>query len=1152
MTQPIELSVRFTAEEGDPVIRVNLFRPDNGTSTQPQPWTPPLTDADLADLRWYLEVFSLWPTGPDYVRAEGIKSKLEGWGRALRDSVLTSPEANRLWQQFLDAPAPAQNGEGGKLLTLDATDPSVLRLPWELLADNHGHLFAQGIGVRRRLQEATRLPGASVAALPVRVLVVMARPEGAGFIDPRAISKPLLDALESLGDQVDVEFLYPPTLAALDRRLHDRAAPQVHVVHFDGHGVYDTRKGLGYLLFENEKHGQDLVDADRLGTLLVNTHVPLMALNACQSAAQQEADPYASVAARLIRAGVGSVLAMNYSVLVEAARRFVGEFYTGLAQGQSVGRAVDQGRRALLADEGRHTLTRRNDQGELVDETVQLRDWFLPALYQQAADPVLFAGHGPTAPAARPRPRPTALTTPTSPGGLPASPNHGFHGRAREMLKLERAFARRAVVVVHGFGGQGKTALAGEAGRWFTRTGRFPGGAAFVSFEHGGSLEQLCSWVGQAVSGDPDFMIHGEADDGGPVERVAALLRERPALVILDNFESVLGRAPLMPAAELAAILDAVWLWAGGDGRGQSPTRPSAPGHPCILITTRDTSFPDARFAPGRACAHLPLGGLAEVDALALAGAILDDRSIDRANVPRQDLVDLMARLGGHPLSLNLVLPQLATYTPAQLSARFEELLPGFTQGKAAERNESLALSLDFSLRRLGEESRAALPDLAVFQGAAFEDTCWPSPRSTRPCGGPPARRWSRPPWSPWSRCPASAALPALPPHPAARPGRPPGPGPPGRPDRTLLAALLRLGDYLYQADNTTPHQARAIALRELPNLAHAFDLAHAVLDRTTDPQAQADLLLTVVQFADRLSRFLNAFGRWRERDALQGRVQALQSRLTGDGPLTKAGFTMLVKEGEALLAQGRAGDAERIFRTLLARLEAGTAYGDTTYDQGLTLLWLGRCLESQGKPAAAVPVHRQALARFQSIAGENEQAKRMVGAAHTELADLFQALGQYDQSRLEYEAALEIDEELGDLRGKGVDLGQLGTLALEQNDLAEARRRYVDALATFQALGEPQTEAVFWHQLGMVAEEARAWDEAERCYRESLGIKERNKDLPGVARTCNQLAIVAKGAGRLDDAERWYLRTIELCEQTQVHPKNWAKVATATWPTST
>ena len=78
--------------------------------------------------------------------------------------------------------------------------------------------------------------------------------------------------------------------------------------------------------------------------------------------------------------------------------------------------------------------------------------------------------------------------------------------------------------------------------------------------------DRLCSWVGQAVSGDPNFVIR-EADPStglraGPVERVKDLLRQRPSLVILDNFESVLGREPLMPPQELKTVLDAVWTWA--------------------------------------------------------------------------------------------------------------------------------------------------------------------------------------------------------------------------------------------------------------------------------------------------------------------------------------------------------------------------------------------------------------------------------------------------------------------------------------------------------------------------------------------------------------------------------------------------------------
>ena len=349
----IELSIHFTSEEKDETspISVRLFRADTGTWTTPVGFEPPLDDPELADLRWYLEVFSGWPTGPDYERAERVEARLEDWGRALLKSVTPDRESAQVWRQFVDAAPPAGDAGDGKLLTIDAIDPRVLRLPWELLADEGGHLFSAGVGVRRRLKKITSTP-IQPLALPVRVLVVVSRPDDkdVGFIDPRAVSLPLLDALDELGDRVVTEFLSPPTLPALTARLRDRTAPPVHVLHFDGHGVYDGALGLGYLLFESEQHKSDQVDANRLGTLLNRCGVPLMVLNACQSAAQKETNPYASVAARLLRSGVGNVLAMNYSVLVAAARRFVEAFYGDLADGLTVGQAVDGGRYALLAD----------------------------------------------------------------------------------------------------------------------------------------------------------------------------------------------------------------------------------------------------------------------------------------------------------------------------------------------------------------------------------------------------------------------------------------------------------------------------------------------------------------------------------------------------------------------------------------------------------------------------------------------------------------------------------------------------------------------------------------------------------------------------------------------------------------------------------
>jgi thymidylate kinase len=51
------------------------------------------------------------------------------------------------------------------------------------------------------------------------------------------------------------------------------------------------------------------------------------------------------------------------------------------------------------------------------------------------------------------------------------------------LLTLERDLLKGRLVVVHGFGGQGKTTLATEAADWLTRTGMYRG-ALFVPLEN--------------------------------------------------------------------------------------------------------------------------------------------------------------------------------------------------------------------------------------------------------------------------------------------------------------------------------------------------------------------------------------------------------------------------------------------------------------------------------------------------------------------------------------------------------------------------------------------------------------------------------------------------------------------------------------------
>src|SRR5258708_2605650 len=161
---------------------------------------------------------------------------MNGWAR-LED------EAGRVFSVEVDATLEA----GASATEVDAARESatpLLGLPWELLHDG-GRLLFQGAKptpVRRRLP-SMRVLDVPVVATPIRILLVTARPEdeACGYIDHRASALPLVEATEALGGLVHIHVLAPPTLSALRDEL-DRARRDLepyHVVHFDGHGVYD-------------------------------------------------------------------------------------------------------------------------------------------------------------------------------------------------------------------------------------------------------------------------------------------------------------------------------------------------------------------------------------------------------------------------------------------------------------------------------------------------------------------------------------------------------------------------------------------------------------------------------------------------------------------------------------------------------------------------------------------------------------------------------------------------------------------------------------------------------------------------------------------------------------------------------------------------
>lgn len=1080
----------------------------------------PLTPKDREDIRWYLEVYGAHSLGdPDDKEAKRITAQLPVWGKALFDAVFHDGAATRLFNRF------QENEDDVRLLNVSAEHPTILALPWELLHDSsRGGVFL--FNENPRISIRRRVPGVAGGRKPFKVeakhrlhlLFVVSRPEDVSFLDPRADPNAVLDALEEHAPGCfSWEFLRPATVDALVERLEDETQSSVDFLHFDGHGIFDADGGLperaaqdksilqlllngqfvrtkaveptaksapntGYLVFEKPDGQPDFVSAQRLGDNLHRHKVALVILSACQTAALGDNDePMGSVAARLTATGIPAVLAMTHSVLVATTRVLFGAFYKDIARARGIGVALDNTRRYLVNHPEKYEVQRGPER-----KMLKLEDWFLPALYQSGADVPLLTK-------AEDERQDSEVAEPLT--NLPARPEAGFFGRRRELWDIERWFVQGTRrITITGFGGQGKTALALEAGRWLPRTGMFRG-AVIVDYSRVQSLDAVAVAVSNIGSVLGETLIDAKAADEA--------LKKTPTLVILDNLEA-LGTEPLRE------LLDATVTWSEAGGSR-------------VLCTTRKPDFGHAQYGVEGTLVHrrIVLEGLGDRaipdDALEWFGELMKLPPAPTEEPPeRKDIIDLFDRVRFHPLSIRVLAQQLKTRGVSELGRRLEQLLSGASAAGSPEASPSedtpasLIASLQLSLDKLNEAAREVLPRLGVFQGGAMEkdllaiteisEQLWPALRrqleaaalieaETLPGVTVPFLLF-HPTLAPmlWTQLTADEQANLTTAH---------------------RKRYYRLADYLYWADDKIPSQARAIALRELPNLLHGVD---AALD-VGEPDA--------VEFTERVNKFLDCFGLRQESDALVRKAQGAAGR-----PGSDAWYLAQSICGRQLLAARRVEEAAEVFRALLETLR------DTpSYERAATLGYLGECATAGGRPDLAAQHARDAITVLEQLA-QTDGVKRERGACLFNLGVALVEQGEYADARTAYEEALRVANGLGDLRHQGAVVGQLGTLALLEGKLDEALQRHRAALALCQQLQEPATEAVSWHQLGRVFEEAEDWDEAERHYREAARIGQQQGNLAGAAKTWNQLAFLGMRAGKPNAAEMWHRKAIEVDRQ--------------------
>ncbi len=613
-----------------------------------------------------------------------------------------------------------------------------------------------------------------------------------------------------------------------------------------------------------------------------------------------------------------------------------------------------------------------------VEPTKQLQNLETAILRQ---DPALDAGgHA------------TARTRPTLP--IPAQPLVGRALDVAAVVSLVRTPSARLVTLT-GPGGTGKTRLALEAAH--TLVPEFAGGVALVDLAPLRDAGLVASTVAHAVGAS------GEAD-AELVERLAAAVAGTETLLVLDNFEHVLGAAPFV--AELLAHVPTLRVLA----TSREPLR---------IGVEHEYRVPSLSLPPVTATA---LEEVSRADAVALfvARARSARPGFELTAGNAEAVVDICRALDGLPLALELAAARARLLSTSDLRDRLEDRLGLLADGgrDLPDRQRTLRAAIDWSHDLLEEPEQQLLARLAVFTGG------WTLDAAETVCDADVSTLGSL-----VEKSLVQSATDAE--------------------DRTRFSMLETLREYALQK-LTAARELDAIRDRHASYFADLATRLQPILERADavdEVEREHDnIRLALAHSLDHgdgatalrlcgIARFWYARGYLGEGSAWIERALALGGEPSVQhAQVLYVGATIAWSSGDHARAIEYGEESLRLARDL----------GDETSEIG-ALTALGLAHLGIRDLQASREYHRACLERARALSRD-----RWVAIALTNIADLQIMLGNYAEADELAVESLEIHSGLGDIEGTGVALLVLGASSLARGEDADAAPRIADSIRCF------------------------------------------------------------------------------------------------------
>ncbi|HEX8266577.1 MAG TPA: CHAT domain-containing protein, partial [Pyrinomonadaceae bacterium] len=705
----------------------------------------PFTAQNEAKLEWHFESYVSFPYLKEVEphEAQGI---IKQAGENLFQQLFGQRQIYSRYQQILN------NGLNSLVIEISGS-PEFHSLHWEALKDpNLPTAFALDVPILRKDLKPQPLPAVSRETSTINLLIVTSRPQGRRDVSYRTISRPLVELIRNSQLPVKIDILRPGTYEALSKHLDNATAEHgkgfYHVVHFDVHGALltyeqfekiegekiasnltyqiprygrpeiNSYEGKDAFLFFDDYHEPekrdddgfrvDAVRADELSNLLLTHGIPIVILNACQSAMElgeqeRESDlPVAeetSLASRLMRAGAQMVLAMSYSVTVTAAEILMRSFYQEIFRGKSLNRAIQIGRKELA---------NRKQRRAAWNYQVLLEDWLLPVVYQKQNVELK-----------------TARLTPQEEEQLNLAQQeisqmpeveYGFYGRDIDILNIERrVLLENNILLIRGMGGAGKTTLLKHLSWWWRATNFVQKIFYFGYDEKAYTRQEIMFAIAEKLYNKYEFAQFQPMDEQAQQQKLAKKLRTERHLLILDNLESIQGGyfavKNTLSAEEQAKLKAFLAELRGAVDPFQEQT--------IVLLGSRSAEewLADAAFKKN----IYDLGGLDAESTTQFAEEILRQNEVSHYR-NEEDFKKLLKLLAGFPLPMKVVLENLKRQTPSEILAALQAGDVNFRTGTAEEKTKDILKCIEYSHSNIAPEKQELLLCLTPFTSVVNRD----------------------------------------------------------------------------------------------------------------------------------------------------------------------------------------------------------------------------------------------------------------------------------------------------------------------------------------------------------------------------------------------------------------------------------------------